>query len=228
MKTPPPWPTALLNIDLVRWAFGAPKLFRYFDVEEHAESFATGHTYISTIEKCRKTEDAIRGDAGEGTLRYVSGTITGKASSPTVQEIGRRIGIRIDDGEAQVWLSANERVSATPDAYVLCLSSACNERLMEKFGPYVVEIETLRFFEKLTYALSMRYELEPEAPLREVTYASRIYAHLDSPPRDIGFIKPDHFREESEVRCIWIPRNHTPVPHVFYAAEVVGLSKRIR
>lgn len=221
------WPTALLNIDLVAWRFGAPKLFRYFDVEEHADSFTGGRCYISTLRRCRETEDAIRADPGEGMLSYQTGTISGSSSDPLVREIGRRGGIHVA-GDGAVTISNTEHRLVIPDAYVLCLSDTLSDVLLKKFGPYVVEIDTLRFFENLTYALSTHYELEREAPLRKVAYTSRSYAGLDPSPGVIGFTKPESFRDESEVRCIWLPQNHTPAPQVFHAAGVAGLSKRIR
>jgi hypothetical protein len=45
--------------------------------EQFADDFYKGTIRISTLAGCRNTEDAVRGDAGEGTLQYVGGDVRG-------------------------------------------------------------------------------------------------------------------------------------------------------
>jgi hypothetical protein len=45
-----------------------PRLYRFFKCLEHAQNFADGRIWISTLEACRKHEDPQQGDSEEGKL----------------------------------------------------------------------------------------------------------------------------------------------------------------
>src|SRR5262245_17869461 len=44
-------------------------VYRFLDKAEHAEKFIDGRIRITTLEHCRKTEDAMRQDSAEGTAQ---------------------------------------------------------------------------------------------------------------------------------------------------------------
>ena len=48
---------------------------------------------FSTLERCRTIENQNRVDAGEATLDYASGTISGSLDDPEVREVAERTGI---------------------------------------------------------------------------------------------------------------------------------------
>src|SRR6476620_9237059 len=82
-------------------------VYRFFDEPQYAEALVNGYVWLSTLETCRSYEDPARGDRGEGTLAYRSGYIRGDGTDPSVQEVGRRAGIRIDSTSKNIILSDN-------------------------------------------------------------------------------------------------------------------------
>lgn len=181
-------------------------LYRYFDSEEHADAFAAGKVWISTLETCRKHEGYKRGDPDEGTLTYKTGIIRGNGDDPAVQLVASRIRVKVAPGIRNGTISNSTAIHRLPDAWVLCCTERHQPGGMKGIGQYCVKIEhPRRYFENLTHTFS-QYEQIREALFGRVIYAERSYQSLEPEPGPIGFIKPpDLYSEQSEVRMLWVP-----------------------
>ena len=77
------------------------KLYRFFGEHTYAEDFSKGKVYVSTLKKCRLTEDLSRKDIGEAVHQYLGGVAIGSEGDPWFEEIARRSGI--DTRGARNW-----------------------------------------------------------------------------------------------------------------------------
>lgn len=181
------------------------KLYRFFDEERYAEDFMRGGIWISTLESCRNAEEPDRRDVGEGTLIYNTGTVTGDGDDPRLQAIARRADFYVHPGaRGTTFINCESRVKVL-DSYVLCLTERFEPDAMEGIGKFAVEITDPHvFFRRVTA------ELRQHRPIRNwtyraVTYTSRTYRELETPPpADVSFIKPpDPYAKQQEVRGVW-------------------------
>lgn len=143
-------------------------------------------------------EDRVRVDAGEGTLSYETGRISGSSVDPGVALVSGRIGIGFVHCP-NVTISNCRAERAIPDALLLCTSS----RPVAKFGPHCVRInKPAQFFEALHTKLCLDGHVE-HGMLGPVIYKDRAYKGTEPEPGHPGFIKPASFEDECEIRMFW-------------------------
>lgn len=205
-------------------------IFRFFQEEWQAKALINGDVWISTLETCRGYEDPEQGDAGEATMTYNSGTITGDGDNPDVQLIASRIRISLEPGVKNITMSNNTSHTRLPDAYVLCTTDDFSpDKLSETFGKYCVKINNPKlFFEIVTKSLKKQTRLR-ESVLGKVIYDDRYYQHTENPPGPIGFVKPrDKYSDQSEVRMLWVPEDIRSLkPFSLSCPKVAELCERI-
>lgn len=203
------------------------RLYRIFERPEYANAFCAGEVWLSSLEKCRNTEDGIRKDAGEGTLEYNSGTAIGSSGDPAFDEVVRRLGMPVQGLQDSI-IHDCRSFEKTSDAFVLCTSDGSLEELL-KFGAHCVEItRPFEFLLRLTPAIAERHELA-WGVVWKVDYRPRVYQGLEEHPGFAPFVKPDSFSDEKEVRFIWHPRELDLVvePGPVLCPEVVHLCRRL-
>ncbi len=188
-------------------AHSAPEeVFRFFELEEHAEALLQGHVWISTLETCRRYENAERGDPDEASVIYNSGTIVGDSDNADLQLIAQRSRIGIGPGCTNITLSNNTRSTRIPDAYVLCTTLGADPTTMGDFGKYCVRIARPRSFCERVTAILVRIGSIQQAYAGPVRYADRTYRFLDAEPGPLGFVKPrDKYAHQREYRMLWLP-----------------------
>jgi hypothetical protein len=187
-------------------------LYRAFQERWQAEALVSGRVWITTLNACRRMEDSLRRDGGEGTLLYRSGEISGPADDPRVHEVARRAGLGYAPGTVggSVTVVGCLTVTEHADVYALCMST---ER-MTKFGPYCVRIsEPLQFLNAVGDLLVETGRMlrvtatgpDTNCHFGVVRYLDRSYRHLD-PSGHPAFVKPPiPFAEDKEVRAIFRP-----------------------
>jgi hypothetical protein len=181
-------------------------VYRFFQHEREAECLASGSVWVTTLETCRRFEGAERGDAGEGTLQYNSGVVTGDSSDPVVRIVAERVGVRLGASVTNIVISGNTRVQTLADAYVMCTTELPSKQLENALGRYCVRIDQpLRFFRKVTRAIQAKVPLR-RATIGRIMYADRTFEGVSDPPGRIGFVKPpDIYAKQQEVRMLWVP-----------------------
>lgn len=211
------------------------KLFRFFLEERHANRLAEGHVWLSTLEACRRYEEAGRGDQGEASVTYLPGTITGDGDDPALQLVAQRcqaggVSLFRFDASCRNITIANVSVTTTvPNAYVVC---ATRDLLADDnvFGKYCVEIsQPVEVFRRITGVLRNERRIS-QAVIDRVHYRPRTFSGLLEPPGRIGFVKPINYASQREVRMMWRPDPPTEelMPLELYCPEIVKLCRRIR
>lgn len=181
--------------------------YRYFPTLERAEQFLAGSVEISTLVRCRNTEDLARGDPTEGTTRYHTGVAQGDWNDEPVRVAAQHLGWPIGPGTTNIDLSHNTVITTEPDCWVLCTSHLDCEELREKFGPFQVEISDLRELFLWIDIAMRRMFLIGYSELLPVEYGSRDFEGMDQLPWGVR-IKDDDFTHEGEVRMAWVPWPH--------------------
>lgn len=190
-------------------------LYRFFDEKWKAEALVSGEVWISTLEACRGYDNAAQGDAGEGTLEYHSGTISGSGSDPMVQLVAARSGFGDLSGCKNVHMSGNVITHKIPDAFVLCTTEKYSpDDMKDDFGGYCVKIsEPNSFFRKVTRRLTEVQNLR-YARINKVSYSKRSYTGTEPMlVPHIGFVKPnkDIYTSQNEVRMLWELAKHADI-----------------
>jgi hypothetical protein len=185
-------------------------LYRRFDNADIADAFAKGDMRISTLGRCKKYEDAERGDREEGVHRYESGDASSDDSHSEFAIVARRMGFDLDPDIAGLSIRNCEMEWTLVDAWVLCLSERDGDADALR-APYCVEIlRPRRLFAAITDRL---FFAAPHGPVRQacmgkVIYRRRSYAGVEDDPGPIGFVKPAiPYAKQREVRMLWIPRD---------------------
>lgn len=181
-------------------------LYRFFQHDWEAECLVAGRVWVTTLETCRRFEDAERGDAGEGTLQYNSGVVTGDSSDPIVRIVAERVGVRFFASVTSMVISGNTRVETLADGYVMCTTELPSKQLEKTLGPHCVRIDQpFLFFRKITRAIQATVPLR-RASIGRITYADRTFDGVSDPPGRIGFVKPsDIYAKQQELRMLWVP-----------------------
>jgi hypothetical protein len=188
-------------------------LYRFFPKKSEAEALVSGKVWVSTLEACRGYDDPARGDAGEGTIEYNSGTISGDGSDPRLQMIAARSGIGgIGPGAKNISISNVTHSMRIPDAFVLCTTEKYSpDDMKDGIGSYCVKItDPNRFFKKVTRRLAEEYHLNL-AKINKVSYSKRHYTGTEPMfISHIGFVKPniDIYTSQNEVRMLWELKKH--------------------
>jgi hypothetical protein len=177
-----------------------PRLYRRFDLLEHAQDFVAGHIYVSTLEKCRNSEDHVRRDEGEGRTQVETGLIY--PGVPNYENLLRRFGFDPAMYKNAVIANSRER-RGVRDAWLLCMSTDRGGEACERLGDYVVEISRPReFFAELSLQLHAQ-GLCDECSFGPVVYGPRTRKGLEPPLAPDAFVKPLSFALELEVRFVW-------------------------
>lgn len=196
----------------MKYEFLGP-VYRHFPEEKFAIDFASGsYVRMSTLEDCRKYEDADKGDAGEGSYSYSHTNIS--STDPNFSEISNRLDIHVDPNlKGIVTLVGCGAQSKIENAYVLCLTTRILEKdLHEKFGKYVVQIPNIHMFTHMLCVAMSKVVSGFEAFSRPVQYRSREFRDTEIGPEHIGFIKPiNPYSRQKEYRIIF----HCEDNHVY-------------
>jgi hypothetical protein len=183
-------------------------LYRGLPTAEFAAGFLRGEIWITTFVHCRRVEDKVRQDAGEGTLLYAPGPFEGSLSDQIgrawLQHTGVQIPKNVDPEHIKMVIDAGATFTRyLTDAYLLCFSS--DAVAAAKFGPHIVRINCPRIlFRELSRAI-LRFRPNITADFfGPVQYGSRNYGGADAPQGFQPFIKPAvPFAEEKEHRIVW-------------------------
>jgi len=139
---------------------GTRPLFRYFDNPAYADALARGEVWITTLEACRNTENAARGDAGEATITYNTGTISGSTEDPDMRLALARMGVVYDGTPGHGTSINNQMKTKVVDAYVLCTTERGPTDPLAKMGRYCVRISNAQeFFERTTVAMQAQRQI---------------------------------------------------------------------
>jgi hypothetical protein len=207
-------------------------LYRSFDTAARADEFAAGHVWITTLERCRSTEDKVRGDPGEGTMHYQSGHAEGAGDDSDIQLIAKRSGMQVDPKTVRrIEFKSNQFDTKIRNVFVLCTSL----EKIAKFGPFCVRINNgQEFFEALTEPflhMSPPFQLDEvrKGFIGKVDYRDRNYQDLETSPGNSAFIKPkDPFGNEKEVRMVWWPSADSGTqPLMFDCPQLAAYCERI-
>ena len=180
-------------------------VYRFLRSEEHAQQFANGRIYISTLKACRAYEEEGRGDAEEGYERRLIDHARGGSNNSEFVELAQKVGIHIGEGCSNISLSNVEGVNFIHDAYVLCTTDQFDpKKLGPRYGKYCVEItDPLAFFNVVTRAL-LSHAVLKEGFMGPIIYKDRLIKNMEESPGLIGFVKPpDIYADDREYRFLW-------------------------
>ncbi|MBP1086059.1 MULTISPECIES: hypothetical protein [Pseudomonas] len=181
-------------------------VYRYLDEEKHADDFARGEIYISTLEKCRQYEDPLQGDPHEGHDFYSTGPIiTGDGDDPDLVSIAARIGINMPPGAKNITISSGSATMVLRHAYVLCTTIGFeSDTLQNTFGKYCVKIDNVHeFFHAISLCLHARVGVLCGMH-RAIIYKDRMTVGVEPTPGPVGFVKPpDKYATQREYRFLW-------------------------
>lgn len=192
------------------------RTFRFFDLEEYAESFLKGTMRISTLSCCRKFEDPLQGDAGEAVHTHSISRMVGGGNDLGFMRGMQSAGFYVDPDARNVTISDVDVVHKIPDAFLLCTTENYNpNELAKTFGKYCVEIfDPISFHKVVTEELS-KITVLSESVFGRVKYKNRISFNADEAPGILGFVKPSKYAPQSEVRHLWIPSGDTTLLEPF-------------
>ncbi len=185
--------------------------YKYLSPRHATSMLERGSIRVGTLSEYRSWEGAdVRGDHGEGTK------ITTSAPEPTTYAYGSPIhrwlfskGIRV---AGSIFASGDNAVvyrQRHPDCFVFCASESFSPVLMEKFGGACVKVTNpTMFFQALHTGFSQHLRwlglTVQEAIMDRCNYVERRQPYFDQSPKHPCFLKPPDFREEAEVRAVWL------------------------
>jgi len=202
-------------------------LYRYDPPEISKKIFEQGSIRITTLNFCRKCEDA-----GEGTK--VTTSIPG-TNSLNKNHVARLLGmnansIRIEGSNAFVTKGENavRREESLPNAFVYCTSTLENNKFLKgKYGKGCLKITNpLKFFELVDNELRNQYKkFKPsKCVVDHVEYTHRIANYKNHTNKHVAFIKPPgtskNYESEREVRALWIPEQFDIEPFVLNVSMI--------
>lgn len=187
-------------------------LYRYDAPEISKKIFEQGSIKITTLDFCRKCEDA-----GEGTK--VTTSIPG-TNSLNENDVVRLLGInansiRIKGNNAFVTIGENaiRRTERLSNAFVFCTSTLENSEFLKgRYGEGCLRIiNPLKFFELIDRKFRNQYKKYKlsKCVVDHVEYTHRTANYKNHTNKNVAFIKPagtsKHYESEKEVRALWIP-----------------------
>ena len=187
-------------------------LFRFLREESHAEALVAGCVWVSTLGICRAYEDMERGDPGEGSLGYSISKAAGDGSNLQLVRNAARAGIYIGPDAQNIELANISGTTILSDAWLLCLTEECDNGLMAAFGRFCVRIERPRsLFESICEALVRKHSTRVQGVAGPVVYRDRRYRDDEEAPGHIALVKPERYRQQSEVRMVWWRHDQRPI-----------------
>lgn len=208
------------------------KVFRFFEKPEHAEDFAKGKIWISTLERCRQYEDPKQGDKDEATFtHYVDEVVITDGRETKNQMLAARMGIKIPSSPINLTVKNSIFYFRLPDGLVLCTTLRyAPDTLSDNFGKHCVEISRPEeFFRTLTESLLSTYPMIEDAACGPISYTDRVSPVHNALPNQIGFIKPsDPYADQEEYRMLWLVKHDVSLtPGVIYNPALANYCKRI-
>jgi hypothetical protein len=213
------------KINQFRWPVS---LYRYFGRPEWADDFVRGRLKVTTLEECRRHEDATRRDPREGhTFERIDNVATNDPTEAAEALAMMNIRSRV----CGLYAHGNVAERRLDDAMVLCFSLEFSDELATHMGQYCVEvIRTEAFFRGLTDALARHGQVVLDGTADRVYYDAHDLNFQNRHARagrTLGFTKTPNFSREMEYRMLWVP-TIPDAPFLFDAPGLYGLSKRIR
>ncbi len=201
-----------------------PVLYRFDEKREYGEDILRGNVFVSTLERCRRTEDVTRRDELDGKIFYRTGVVNFDSHDPRDRKIRSRMEelgmIGIEDGGRMknVSFADNNLEQYIPDAFLYWTTVQHDPEAMKDFGECCIRIKRPReFFYQMTVALvrdaATSFD-DPTEPIEfhflyahEVRYTDPHYRDVDDEPGVVGFVKrPDKYEKEQEFRMLWYPQ----------------------
>lgn len=185
-------------------------IYRIFSERKYLELFVAGKVRVSSIGLWRRTEDVVRADAGEATLKlkvddFHTDYVTREQSIAL-----HAIGFGAPEGMRGLHIEKSESFMSVPDAPGLSFTDAASEFLQEKFGRHVARVHRpAALLERMTQALGDRYDIVAASAGR-VIYGER---DLQSPRGHIPppyLVKPFRYANEREIRFVWLIERFAP------------------
>lgn len=201
-----------------------PPLYRFLPKAEYAKDFCEGRLWLSTLEICRKTEDTVRGDSGEGTrLMTIKAAGGGQLNSEELR-FARSMG-----GDSSAFIFNSGLGTVLQDHHLLSLTMDGNLDAMREFGEHCIEITKPKaFMNALTNYLNAKHGLV-EGVMAKVAYKERAHDSKEPRPGPIGFVKPESFSKEKEVRMLWAdPKRRTALDRVVVDCPALSAHCRIK
>jgi hypothetical protein len=206
------------------------RLFKY--VTPHIAKLMTGRgsVRIGTLREYQAMEATgdVRGDAGEGTR------ITTSACGPGRYEDGSFVhrwllskGICVKGAIVTSGENAVVHELRHPDCFVYCVSERFSPELMREFGgACVVVTNPTLFFQALHAHLCERLRANghqaPECVVGRCFYVERRQPFCEQTTKHPCFVKPVHFRDEAEVRALWVSDGGAIAPVIMEIPELVA------
>jgi hypothetical protein len=137
-----------------------PPLYKYLPKEFARSLVERGEVQINTLEACRRTEDAERGDPGEGmriTAALHQSFKEGDSVDPFIEQF---VGKQMGKGTRFIDCNFSAR-EIFENLFVYCVSLLFDRRLMHQFPGYdacVRILDPVRFFHDLAHALGARID----------------------------------------------------------------------
>ncbi|MDN2676690.1 hypothetical protein [Janthinobacterium sp. SUN033] len=172
--------------------------------ENYANDLVLGIVSLGTLEMCRAYEDPFQGDAKEAMHSYNSGIIIGDGSDTNFQKIARALQISVSEDCYDISFINTHSSRKIEDAYVICTSEFfIKEDFKESFGDYCVEISDPDLFYSLISEALEKIFIIKSSSWGAVQYRERHFEGLDDPNGMIGFIKPEKYDSQNEIRFLW-------------------------
>ena len=163
---------------------------------------------MSTIGRCRQYEDPLRGDADEAKQVYSVSRLD--TEHPDYVRRVRHLGAAIHGIRGTFINCSGEH--QIPDAFVLCCTAMyLPEELGTTFGKHCVQIDDpWALLHRITGALGERHPVR-QAFWGPITYGERAFADGEEVPGPMGFVKPIKYRDQREVRLLWVVDDDGPL-----------------
>ena len=182
--------------------------FRYMDERWVDQFLQNGSIRLTTLKRCREIECDTRNDTTEGQYHFVTKLdgVKRDASKAWLPQFTNEAGEVIDGvGYAILYYSIN--------CFLLCLSTECSIGMRNRFGTdSCLSINDLEGFYQ-----ALSEEVRKQIPLCEDGYGLCLYADqnpvnaesillsIDQAPFSINCTKPSKYKDDREVRIIWVP-----------------------
>lgn len=208
------------------------KVYRFFDKPEHADDFANGRLWISTLERCRQYEDPKQGDKHEGMIaRLVDDLKLTDGRNTKTQMLAQSMGIKVPASDINISIKNSTFVTRLADGLVLCTTlKYAPDTLSDNFGKHCVEISNPHeFFKTLTQSLLSTYPMIAEAVAGPIIYEDRVAPIHKKISTHIGLIKPsDPYAEQEEYRMLWLVKHNIPLtPGIINVPALADYCRRI-
>ncbi|MGF6712716.1 hypothetical protein QFZ41_003680 [Luteibacter sp. W1I16] len=202
------------------------RVFRFFNRAEFADAFTRGEVLLSTLSTCRDYTDPERGDPGEA----VHGFAIDAPYPPSETELvamaralaPMTVGHHVSDADCV-------SIAEIRDAYLVSTTAVFDPSVMaEAFGSHCVAISDAKaFFDCVTETLATHMPVM-DARWGPVRYQDRVEPEARTPPDDIGFIKPQRYERQQEVRFLWsVEREGLLLPLTLNIPGIARLTERV-